>query len=245
MKACTCSAAVQPSTVASMMPTTWTTAAVVDACVRLGVTPRVAPPGLTPLDAGMRAQGRVLPVRHFGSVDVFLEALNRASAGDVLVIDNAGLLDEGCIGDLIVLETRNAGVSGIVVWGAHRDSAELRRIGLPVFSYSTVPNGPLRTRPRTADALDVAHVGAISVARSDLVFADDDGAVFVGEGELADVLREAEAIIAMERRQVELARQGTGLREQFGFEDYLARRAANPAYTFREHLRQRGNAVEE
>jgi regulator of RNase E activity RraA len=193
----------------------------------------------------MRAQGRVLPVRHFGSVDVFLEALNRASAGDVLVIDNAGLLDEGCIGDLIVLETRNAGVSGIVVWGAHRDSAELRRIGLPVFSYSTVPNGPLRTRPRTADALDVAHVGAISVARSDLVFADDDGAVFVGEGELADVLREAEAIIAMERRQVELARQGTGLREQFGFEDYLARRAANPAYTFREHLRQRGNAVEE
>ena len=227
------------------MPITWTTAAVVDACVRLGVAPRVAPAGLTPLEPGMRAQGRVLPARHFGSVDVFLEALHGASAGDVLVIDNGGALDEGCIGDLIVLETKNAGVSGIVVWGAHRDSAELRRIGLPVFSYSTIPNGPLRSRPRTADALETARVGDVSVTRADLVFADDDGAVFVAERELAGVLREAEAIMAMERRQVELARRGTGLREQFGFAEYLAERAANPAYTFRDHLRKRGNAVEE
>lgn len=193
----------------------------------------------------MRAQGRVLPARHFGSVDVFLEALNRASAGDVLVIDNGGLLDEGCIGDLIVLETRNAGAAGIVLWGAHRDSAELRHIGLPIFSYSTVPNGPLRTRTRTADALDVAQVGSVLVTRDDLVFADDDGAVFVSVRELPDVLREAEAIIAMERQQVQLVKEGKGLREQFGFDDYLTRRSADAAYTFREHLRRRGNAVEE
>jgi regulator of RNase E activity RraA len=228
-----------------MITTTWTTAAVVDACVRLGVTPRIAPPGLSPLDPGMRVHGRVLPARHFGSVDVFLEALNGASSGDVLVIDNAGLLDEGCIGDLIVLEAKYAGVGGIVLWGAHRDSAELRRIGLPVFSYSTVPNGPLRMRTRTPDALQAAYVGAASVTRADVVFADDDGAAFVGEQDLTGVLRETEAIIAMERRQVQLAAEGTGLREQFGFDDYLSRRASDPAYTFREHLRQRGKAVEE
>jgi regulator of RNase E activity RraA len=178
-------------------------------------------------------------------VDVFLEALNGASAGDVLVIDNSGLLDEGCIGDLIVLETRNAGVSGIVVWGAHRDSSELRRIGLPVFSYSRVPNGPLTIRPREADALETARVGALRATRRDVVFADDDGAVFVARDVLPRVMREAESIITMERRQVELVGQGTGLRQQFGFDDYLARRAAEPAYTFREHLRRRGNAVEE
>jgi 4-hydroxy-4-methyl-2-oxoglutarate aldolase len=245
MNGCTCSPWPRPSTVVGMIPVTWTTAAVVDACVHLAIEPRVAPPGLKPLEPGMRVHGRVLPARHFGSVDVFLEALMGARTGDVLVIDNGGLLEEGCIGDLIVLETKNAGVDGIVVWGAHRDSVELRRIGLPVFSYSTVPNGPLRMRPRTPDALERAQIGAASVRRDDLVFADDDGAVFVAEGDLPNVLREAEAIVAQERQQVDLTRQGTSLREQFGFADYLARRTADAAYTFREHLRRRGNAVEE
>ena len=38
--------------------------------------------------------------RHHGSVDIFLEALERRQAGDVLVIDNGGRTDEGCVGDL-------------------------------------------------------------------------------------------------------------------------------------------------
>jgi 4-hydroxy-4-methyl-2-oxoglutarate aldolase len=190
-------------------------------------------------------QGRALPARHVGSVDVFLEALDRASPGDVLVIDNAGLVNEGCIGDLVVLETKNAGVAGIVLWGAHRDSAELARIGLPVFSYGVAPNGPLHTRPRQNDALERAQIGEMTVTRADTVFADDDGAVFVGGSDLAAVLKEAASIIAMERQQVQLAAQGNGLRQQFAFDEYLAKRAANASYTFREHLRSRGNAVEE
>ena len=224
---------------------TWTTAAVVDACVRLGIPPRIAPPDLRPVIPATRVHGRALPARHSGSVDVFLEALEGAAPGDVLVIDNGGLLDEGCIGDLVVLESRNANLGGILVWGAHRDTAELRRLALPVYSYAVVPNGPLSRRPRMADALTSAAFGTVVVTRADFVFADDDGAVFVGERELPDVLREAEAIVALERRQVQLAAEGQSLRQQFGFDEYLARRAADPSYTFREHLRRRGSAVEE
>jgi 4-hydroxy-4-methyl-2-oxoglutarate aldolase len=40
-------------------------------------------------------------VQHVGSVHIFLEALADASPGDVLVVDNAGRLDEACVGDLI------------------------------------------------------------------------------------------------------------------------------------------------
>ena len=59
---------------------------VADACLRLGLPVRLAPRGLTPVLAGSKVAGRVLPVRHYGSVDVFLEAFAGASAGDVLVL---------------------------------------------------------------------------------------------------------------------------------------------------------------
>src|SRR2546430_12395803 len=42
----------------------------------------------------------------FRSVDIFLEALEKASTGEILVVDNAGRRDEACVGDLIALETK-------------------------------------------------------------------------------------------------------------------------------------------
>jgi 4-hydroxy-4-methyl-2-oxoglutarate aldolase len=67
-------------------------------------------------------------VRHYGSVDVFLEAFGQALAGAVLVIDNGGRSDEACVGDLAALEAEAAGVAALVVWGLHHDAPELAAI---------------------------------------------------------------------------------------------------------------------
>src|SRR5581483_8611973 len=93
---------------------------VADACVRAGVPLRAAPAGIRPVLLGQRIAGRVLPARHYGSVDVFLEAFGAAEPGDLLVVDNGGRTDEACVGDLTVLEAAAAGVAGLVVWGLHR-----------------------------------------------------------------------------------------------------------------------------
>jgi hypothetical protein len=59
------------------------------------------------------------------------------------------------------------------------------------------------------------------------------------------VLDEAARIWGTERQQVRAAAEGQTLRQQFDFDRYLLRRANDPSYTFRQHLRERGSAIEE
>jgi regulator of RNase E activity RraA len=222
-----------------------TTAHLADACLRAAVSVRCAPALLQAIMPGSRIAGRVCPARHAGSVDIFLEAMERATPGDILVVDNAGRLDEACVGDLIALEAQTAGLGGLVIWGLHRDTAELRTIGLPVFSLGSIPTGPQRQDPRDALALESATVGDWTVSREDLVLGDDDGILFLPTAQVEYLLTLAETIRDTERRQAERIRQGVSLRAQVRFQDYLAQRQRTPALTFRQHLRTVGGAIEE
>jgi regulator of RNase E activity RraA len=222
-----------------------TTAHLADACIRAQVPVRCAPSSVQAVVPGGRLAGRVCPARHAGSVDVFLEAFELAAAGDVLVVDNAGRLDEACVGDLIALEAQSAGLSGMVIWGLHRDTAELRSIGLPVFSLGAVPSGPLRLDVRPPEALASAVVGEWTVTPADLALCDDDGVLFLPDARAAEVFGLAETIRDTEQRQAERIRAGVTLRTQVQFSGYLARREETPSLSFRDHLRTVGGAIEE
>ncbi|ARU63923.1 dimethylmenaquinone methyltransferase [Tumebacillus avium] len=219
---------------------------VADACLRLKIPYRMAPTGLRPVMTGARTAGRVLPVRHYGSVDIFLEAMHAAQAGDVLVIDNQGRTDEACIGDLTVLEAKASSLAGMLVWGLHRDTTELIEIDFPVFSYGSVPSGPQRLAEREPEALHSAAVGAFTVSGEDVVFADNDGALFVaGKADLVQLIEVAQTIAQTERRQADMISSGKTLRDQLRFAEYLDKRAANAEYSFRDHLRTIGGSIEE
>jgi 4-hydroxy-4-methyl-2-oxoglutarate aldolase len=212
-----------------------TTAHIADACLRVGIPVRCAPAGVQAVLPGARVRGRALPVVHAGSVDVFLEAFESAAPGDILVVDNGGRLDEACVGDLVALEAQAAGLGGIVIWGLHRDTADIAAIGLPVFSLGSLPAGPLIIRE---------SVASWSVSRDDIVVGDEDGVLFLPAASAEEVFTTAETIRDTERRQADLIRAGRTLRSQVKFDVYLARRAENPSLTFREHLRAVGGEIE-
>ena len=217
---------------------------IADACMRLGVFMRVAPIGIKPLVAGWEIAGRVLPVRHSGSVDIFLEVMATADAGDILTIDNAARKHEGCIGDLTALEAQAMGLGGSAVWGFHRDTPQLIEIGFPVFSYGAYPTGPKRAYPRGSDAVTTARFGDFKLTADDVVFGDDDGVVFALLQDLENIISLARTIAEAEKHQAENIKNGKTLSRQLKFDEFLKMRSKNPAYTFREHLQKIGGAIE-
>ena len=194
---------------------------------------------------GSHVAGRVLPVQHYGRVDIFLEAIETAESGEVLVIDNSGRMDEACIGDLTALEAQASGLAAIVVWRAHRDTSELLEFGPPIFSYGSFPTGPRRLDQRHPEALRSAHFNNFEVSNEDIVFCHSDGVLFVPGQSIQAVLTAADSIWQMERRQADAIRAGRKLREQLKFNEYLTKQNLDSSYTFRKHLRTLGGAIEE
>jgi regulator of RNase E activity RraA len=233
-----------PSSLASLDGFDWTTPFIADACVLLQLPVRLGPPGLKPLIPLSRVAGRVAPAVHAGSTDVFLEAIALAERGDVLVVDNNGRLDEGCIGDLVAGEAFVSGLAALVIDGAHRDSAAIRAMGIPVWSRGTSPTGPLELRRRHATALEASTCGKTTVTREDAVFADEDGVVFVALADCERVIATARDIAQREQAQAARLLAGEPLRDQLRLADYLRKRDEDPEFTFRAHLKSMGGAIE-
>jgi 4-hydroxy-4-methyl-2-oxoglutarate aldolase len=218
---------------------------ITDACIRNGFPLRLAPFCIHPIVPGWKIAGSAIGVKHFGSVDVFIETIHSAKSGDILIIDNEGRTDEGCIGDLTVLDALNAKMRGIVVWGAHRDTTEIKKINLPVFSFGAYPSGPVRNVSEIDDEDKIVRFEDEIITGDDYVFADEDGVAFVHQQYLKTVLDTAVELSEKERKQADQIKEGKNLYQQFAFDKFLDLKKTDPGLSFRAWLKKIGGAIEE
>ena len=135
-------------------------------------------PRLRPLHAGGVLAGVALTVRSRPGDNLMVHAaLNRAKAGDVLVIDAGGDLTNAIIGELMLTQAQQIGVAGVIVNGAVRDSGWIGANALPVFAAGITHRGPYKNGPGEVNAM-IALDGMI-IEPGDLIVGDDDGIVCV------------------------------------------------------------------
>jgi regulator of RNase E activity RraA len=117
-------------------------------------------------------------------------AIERMPAGCITVVDAMGLTGAGAFGDIMCARLGHLGVAGLIVDGAVRDKAGIRKLGWPVWSKD-VAGPPGIAGLLYADEQVPIACGGTTVIPGDIVVADEDGAVVVPQAIAAEVAGEA------------------------------------------------------
>jgi 4-hydroxy-4-methyl-2-oxoglutarate aldolase len=164
------------------------------------------------------AAGAVASKYHLG-----VRAIDAASSGDVIIIDNRGDLNNNCWGEILSMGSKMKGISGVVVDGAARDIDACKEFGFPVYARGTVPI-TARGRIMEESFNEMIRVGDVQVSPGDIVMADINGVIIIPIGKLDEVLTAAETILEKELAMVEELRKGTSMLEvdqKFAYEAML------------------------
>ena len=141
-------------------------------------------------------------------------AMSVCERGDVLVCNAQAYENHAIFGGLMTQAAVYAGLAGLVIDGAVRDSAEIAELGFNCFARAVVPRGPHKTFGGVIDA--PVACGGISVSPGDLIVADADGVAVVPFARVDEVMDGVQTILARERRALDALANGGTLAEIYG-----------------------------
>ncbi|MBT3198371.1 MAG: bifunctional hexulose-6-phosphate synthase/ribonuclease regulator [Phycisphaerales bacterium] len=164
--------------------------------------------GIKPLAPGQFACGPAVTVRTFpGDWAKPVEAIDIAQAGDMIVIDACGKAP-AIWGELATESAKAKGISGLVVDGAVRDTADIRKLGFDVWtrhvtSHAGDPYGQ-------GEINQPIKVGGQTVAPGDWIVADDDGVMVLPKAKAVEMANRAANVLEAENRIRQEIRDGKG-----------------------------------
>ncbi|MBI5723712.1 MAG: orotidine 5'-phosphate decarboxylase [Planctomycetes bacterium] len=154
--------------------------------------------GIRPLSPGQFACGPAVTVRTFpGDWAKSVEAIDIARAGEIIVIDAAGR-PPAVWGELASESAKNKGLAGLVVNGAVRDTADIRRMGFAVWSRLTTSHAG---DPHGLGQINVPiEIAGRRILPGDWIVADDDGVIVVPKPQAVEMANRAMDVLEAENR---------------------------------------------
>jgi len=163
--------------------------------------------GLIPICKGVKMAGRAVTVQTLaGDWAKPVEAIDRASPGDVIVINNDRGIHVAPWGELATRSCIQKGISGVVIDGAVRDVDDIQKIGFPVFARAVMPNAgePKGFGEINAEILCCGQ----PVRPGDWIAGDENGVVVIPRERAYEVARRAREVQKQEERVREEIRRG-------------------------------------
>jgi len=169
---------------------------------------------IQPVSPSMRLAGPAFTIEVRAGDNLMIHAaISMAKPGDILVID--GKADRTCalMGSIMINACKKAGLGGVVIDGAIRDTDELRELGFPVYAICANPNGPTKFVPGRINW--PVSCGGVAVHPGDLVVGDADGVVVIERGKAASLLDAADSKVADEKTRLADIAAGKNLRPKW------------------------------
>jgi 4-hydroxy-4-methyl-2-oxoglutarate aldolase len=174
-------------------------------------------PHIRSIVPGVRMVGAAFPVKCLvGDARAVAQAVDRAQAGDVLVIDAGGTDQTTPWGSMSATAAKLRGIAGCVTNGGVRDLDELLEIGFPVFAAGVGIRGNVKLH-RGWIGIPVS-VGGVTVKPGDVVVGDSDGVVVVPADKAEEVCVKAAEQQAKEEEIMQRIRAGEPLAQIFGID---------------------------
>ena len=178
--------------------------------------------GLTQLAAPRRLAGRVVtmklgvgapppgPVRHLGTT-----AIESASAGDVIVVEQRSGVDAGSWGGILTVGAKLRGVAGVIADGPVRDIDEAKAHDFTIYARSCTAH-TARGRIVELGTNVPVRIGDVAVDPGDYVLADGSAVIFIAPAEIERVLEAAESIAAREAAMIAALQAGKPITDVMG-----------------------------
>ncbi len=166
--------------------------------------------GMIPLCSGTKAVGKAVTVQTFaGDWAKPVEAIDTATPGDVIVINNDKGTHVAPWGELATISCLNRGVTGVIIDGAVRDVDDIKKMQYPLWSTAMVPNAG---EPKGFGEIgSEIQCGGQTVSPGDWIIADESGVVVIPKTRAYEIARRAKEVYNTELRIRQELRQGKTL----------------------------------